>query len=288
MLGLDKATIRKLSRIHSMKKVRFESTLYEMFHENTKFTPLKGRYYGALSAAFLSSKVCQRLAAMPFKQYSMMDKEELPPVETAGQLDQVVTERRSVRRFSGEPATLSELAKLLHFTYGKTDPRGYFRPIASGGGLYPLEIYITALNVEGLEPGLYHYNAEDHSLDAIRRGEVDLEEMERLVWLKDIEDMEKASMILFVAAMLPRSTLKYGDRGYRLVLMEAGGAVHNLGLLARSMGLGCCPMGGFLDNALSEYLGIDGIDEVPLVPMVFGRPATASPGSANGDGTSDA
>ena len=276
MLGLDQATIRKLSRKGSMKSVNLKSSLCEIFHENTKLTPTTGRYYGALAAAFLKSKAFHKLTATPFKKYSLMDREPLPKIDPSGELEEILVGRRSVRDFSGEPATAEELAKLFYLTYGLTAPNGQFRPIASGGGLYPLEFYVTVINVDGVEPGLYHYDVEEHHLDAIRRGDPDFDQLNELVWLQDIADPTKMSMIVFVSAILQRSTMKYGDRGYRLVLMEAGEAIHNLSILGHSMGLSSVPLGGFIDNELSEYLEIDGVDEVPLVPICFGRPATTT------------
>jgi len=271
MLGLDRSTLKKLSVDRSAGGIRLKSSLCELFHENTKLTPTSGRVYGQRVAAFLRSATARKLTANPYKTYTLMDQVALAAVEPRGDLERVICERRSVRRFSGEPASPEELARLLFLTYGRTGLRGPGRPIASGGGLYPLELYVTVLNVTGLEPGLYHYNVERHCLDVVRSGDT-FGELESCLSLQDIEEPRRAALILNVCAMLPRSTVKYGDRGYRLVLMEAGEAVHNLALLASALGLASCPLGGFVDNALSRYLGIDGVEEVPLVPMVFGRP----------------
>ena len=168
--------------------------------------------------------------------------------------------------------SLDDLARLLFLTYGRVDKSGVVRPIASGGALYPLEFYVTAVNVEGLESGVYHYNVESHCLDVIRKGGGGIERLREIMWLDDIETVENIGAVVVIAACLPRTTVKYGDRGCRLVLIEAGEAVHNLGLLACQLGLACCPLGGFIDNALSGYLEVDGVDEVPLVPIVLGRP----------------
>jgi SagB-type dehydrogenase family enzyme len=272
VLGLDRSTIHKLSVKGSMKSIRLKSSLCEIYHENTKLTPTMGRYYGALAAAFLRMPALRKLTSAPFKKYTLMDREVLPAIRPSGQLEETIVARRSRRAFSGQPATVEQLSRLLYLTYGRTAPGGLFRPIASGGGLYPLEFYVTVINVDGLAPGLYHYDVEEHHLDAIRRAPADFEELEELLWLQDVEDPTKLAMIIYVSAILQRSTMKYGDRGYRLILMEAGEAVHNLALLAQSMELGCCPLGGFMDNALSEYLDVDGVDEVPLVPVCFGQP----------------
>ena len=38
------------------------------------------------------------------------------------------------------------------------------RTSPSGGGLHPITAYPIIANVEGIAPGVYHYNAGDHSL----------------------------------------------------------------------------------------------------------------------------
>ena len=256
----------RLSRVLDL-----DSSLCEIFHENTKLTPLSQRTAGQMAAAFLKSDVTRRLAAAPYKVYSLMDRETLPAVTAEDPLDAAIVGRRSRRRFSEEPVTLGELARLLFMTYGRLESGEAMRPIASGGALYPLEFYAVALNVVGLERGVYHYNVEDHCLDVVRRGGVEMAALRSSVWLDDIETPQNVAAILCIAAFLPRTTIKYGDRGYRLVLIEAGEATHNVGLLASYMGLACCPLGGFIDNELSAVLEIDGVDEVPLVPIVVGR-----------------
>ena len=41
------------------------------------------------------------------------------------------------------------------------------RPSPSGGGLHALEIYPVVQNMDGLEPGLYHYNPGEHTLETV-------------------------------------------------------------------------------------------------------------------------
>src|SRR6185295_15331738 len=66
-------------------------------------------------------------------------------------LDQALRARSSCRRFAGEPIDRAELGTLLHAAYGVLDAidlAGEFcvRPVPSGGGLYPLELYALVQN----------------------------------------------------------------------------------------------------------------------------------------------
>ena len=251
------------------------SMLCEVFHENSKLTPLTARTARAEIALFERAAKLTARPRSPRKIYSLADTVELPPggpPENA--LEQAIAERRSARAFSGAAISRQELARLLHYCYGVTQPRRGHRAVASGGALYPLELYAVAWHVDGLEPGVYHYDPASHRLDVVERGDV-LPRLSRCVWLDDV-DAAAAAVALVVTAFFARVTVKYRERGYRMVLMEAGEVAQNLGLLATAMGLASCALGGFLDNELSTLLGADGFEEAALLPVIVGRAVRAA------------
>jgi len=283
VLKLEQNVLKKLTGSGIYSPLRFKSSLSEMFHENTKLTPLSGRAYGQSIARILRSASTKRLMASPYKVYNLMEQVELGRPVAQGELEKCIFARRSQRLYTGEAVSLQELSKLLFYSYGRTDQKGHFRAVASGGALYPLELYVAALNVDGLERGIYHYNVEQHLLDVVRRDDF-WQELKDCVWLSDIEEPENAAMIVFITAIFERGTMKYQDRGYRLILMEAGEVAQNMSLMATSLGLGALLLGGFIDNPLSNVLDVDGYDEAPLLPIVIGRkPAAASTGDASGE-----
>jgi SagB-type dehydrogenase family enzyme len=67
---------------------------------------------------------------------------------------------------------------------------------------------------------------------------------------------------------------KYGDRGYRYILLEAGHAAQNMCLAAASLDLGALPVGGFFDSYVAELLELNQEQEALLYALGFGRPAT--------------
>lgn len=273
----DRQLLKKLVGSSASSFIDPGNNLSEIFHENTKLSPLTILSYTAWILGFMRSHRVQKTAEMPYKVYTLMDRVELPAVEPRTELENTIAARRSLRSFTGEPVTREELARLLFFSYGRTDRGGRYRAVPSGGALFPLELYAVALNVTGLEQGIYHYNVEDSCLDAVRRGEIVTGLREVISWYGI--DLERAACVLVFSAVFRRNTVKYKDRGYRMILMEAGEAAQNLSLLATSMGLGACLMGSFSDDNLSRFLEIDGVAEAPLLPIVVGRPAAAAPGS---------
>ncbi|MEM9557518.1 MAG: SagB/ThcOx family dehydrogenase [Acidobacteriota bacterium] len=243
----------------------------EVFHENTKLTPISTRVFRQSMAAFQASKVLKEMTAQPYKKYSLADKAELPAVEPGNALEESLATRRSQRLFTGEAIGREQLSRLLYFSYGRTGDNGRKRPVPSGGALYPLEIYVAARNIEGLEPWLYHYDVEEHALDVVVR-EDRWAALQNCLALQDMDDPDTCSAVLFVTAIFERSTIKYQDRAYRMILMEAGEVAQSLALLATRLGLGSYFLGGFIDDALSDVLCIDGVGEAPLLPMVLGVP----------------
>jgi SagB-type dehydrogenase family enzyme len=261
---------KRLARTGRLESPSEGSMLCEIFHENSKITPLSAPAARAEIALFDRAAKVARVQRTPRKIHSLGDAVELPdlgPPETA--LEQVIADRRSVRMFSGEAITRRELARLMRYSYGVMPPRPGHRAVPSGGALYPLELYAVAWNVEGLEPAVYHYDPPAHRLDVVARGDV-LPSLSRCLWLDDV-DAEGAALAVVITAFFVRSTIKYRERGYRMILMEAGEVAQNLSLLATEMGLATCILGGFLDNDLSSLLGADGFSEVALLPMIVGR-----------------
>lgn len=203
-------------------------------------------------------------ATQKVKSYPDSDRIVLP--ETGpGSIDELAAARRSVRAFRDEPLPLTALAALLRSGYAALGPdrlasgqRLLRRPVPSAGGLYPLEIYLLVRNVEGLAKGLYHYDAVGDALEVLR--EVSWEgEAERafLTW----SFMRHAPVVLCIGAVFARTQDKYGPRGYRYVLLEAGHVAQNLCLSAQEDGLSTLCVGGYRDGILNRLFSLDGQDE---------------------------
>jgi SagB-type dehydrogenase family enzyme len=278
-LTLDRQVLEQLANgagnlePHAGHSRRAKNSLSEVFHENTKLGRLSTRAHATWTFNFGRSAAYRETRHQEYKPYTLMERRELPRMEARTELERTIAARRSIRAFSGAPLGLEELARLLVFAYGRTDRDGMFRAVASGGALYPLELYVVAFKVDGLDPGVYHYGVETGHLDLVTPGDC-LATFKEVVYWQGI-DIDKASLAIVITAAFHRSTVKYLDRGYRMILMEAGEAAQNLCLIATSLDAGACLVGGFHDDRLSELLDIDGVEEAPLLPVIVGRPASA-------------
>jgi SagB-type dehydrogenase family enzyme len=207
----------------------------------------------------------------------------LPAPATAGgaPLTRALAERRSVRSFQDAPLTLTEVSQLLWAAQGVTQtspaPAGWRsewgawsggrRTAPSAGALYPLETYLLATSVDGLEPGLYHYIPAEHALEPA--GECGPGELAAAA-LGQVAVAQAPAVVVFTA-VYARAASKYGDRAERYVHVEVGAAAENLLLQATALGLGGVFMGAFRDDAVGDVLGLPE-DHAPLGLVPVGRP----------------
>ena len=141
------------------------------------------------------------------------------------------------------------------------------RPVPSGGALYPLEIYIIALATEGLPGGCYHYHPLLHTLEVLATRPI-LQDLVQCV----VAVPPNACAVLCIAGVLPRVYFKYGELGYRLILLDAGHLAQNVMLVGQALGLGSLGCCGFYDDRMHDLLGIDGVDEFCIYLIWLGHP----------------
>jgi SagB-type dehydrogenase family enzyme len=195
-----------------------------------------------------------------------------PRLEDGAELPQLLAKRRSVREFSTTPLNRETVGQLLWSAQGITSEEGY-RTAPSAGALYPLELYLVAGKVEGLETGCYRYAPRSHSLHRVAAGDLrsDLAKAAlNQLWI------EQAPASFVISAVYSRTTWKYGKRGIRYVQMEAGHAGQNLFLQAVAMGLGSVVVGAFDDDKLKKLLNLS-IEAQPLSILPVGYPAGRNP-----------
>jgi SagB-type dehydrogenase family enzyme len=190
------------------------------------------------------------------------------PGPTTALLD-ALQRRRSAPDFDARSLRLPEVAALLALGCGVTDPGADppRRAAPSPGGLYPVETYVLALAVDGLDRAVYHYLALDHELEVLHP--IDPPSPMARVFQPGLYD-STPSVIVVLTAVLPREQRKYLDRGYRFAHLEAGHVGQNLSLVATALSLASRCIGGFCDDALAQELRLDP-DEVPLYCFLAGR-----------------
>ena len=208
-----------------------------------------------------------------YKQYPKAPKIDLggPPTEGGAPLWTAIRNRRSVRNFKDKPLSKQDLSQLLWATQGitKKEMDFAFRACPSAGALYPVETYLVLNNVEGIDPGIYHYRVLDHNVEQLQQGNFRLEIAQAAL----DQDMAYSANAVFVwTAVFARAKWKYEQRAYRYVYLDAGHIAQNLALAAVGLNLGTCQIAALYDEEVNSLLQIDGEKESVLYMSVVGHP----------------
>jgi SagB-type dehydrogenase family enzyme len=196
-----------------------------------------------------------------YKEYPDAELIKLPKPEYRGiTVEEALLKRRSRRNYSDKPLSIAYLSQLIFAAGGITSESGG-RTAPAAGGNHSIEIYMIVNNVEGLEPGIYHYAVKQHSLEKIKSGNYS----KYVIRSGSAQAMLGEADVTFVlAAVFDRIRQKYGERSFRYAYMEAGHVSQNIYLQAVSLGVGSVCVGEFFDEKVSELIGIDGIDEAVI------------------------
>lgn len=222
-----------------------------------------------------------------FKRYPQARKVVLAR-GTLGQRGLSESLRSVVPRTQG--MRLADLSDILHLASGVTLRRGgnALRAAPSSGALFPSELYVIARKVEGLAPGIYHFDPDQGRLDVLAglRGEA-------------VAD-GSADATIVLASVFRRTGYKYRNRAYRYVTADAGHLLENLRVAAQSGGFHARLLPQFDETAYARLLGIDGVEEgvlavidlqgsgaapAPAPPMADYRVSSVTPNALGVTGT---
>jgi SagB-type dehydrogenase family enzyme len=144
-------------------------------------------------------------------------------------LGDVLLARRTHRPWTGRSLTSQHLSRVLldanaPLVKSRLAAEREFRkrPSALLENLYgDLETYVVAYDVDGLAPGLYHYDPRDHQLGRIRSG--CLREQVCTAFVGQ-EAASAGSCSLLITAVWKRHMVRYANnpRGYRTLMMLVG------------------------------------------------------------------
>jgi len=254
------------------------------FHADSSLDPLTASRAMHSVMLHLTQADLIKADADNVKGYATLERLTLEkPHSAPSPLQLLLDRRRSVA--AGGPMELVDLSRLM-FMAARTsrvektvladksalDVR--FRTYPSAGGLFPCESYLLPIAVNGLEQGAYHYNPIEHSAVAVNRG-VGIDDFKRAFFVP--ASLDEAAVIVVITAILGRSMRKYGARGYRFALLEAGHLSQNLCLAAAELGLNCCPWGGYFDEEVLGLIGPSESEVVAAVLLVSGRSGEPGP-----------
>ena len=247
-----------------------KDALWRLYHENSKVNLLDAHP----SDASVVLRMQASAESLEFRGYAIVPLPE--PKQLLMALSDVIARRASARAFTKDSISQIELSTLLFCSCGisrgnsGTDFPRPFRVAPSGGALYPLEVFVYCARVVGLDAGLYHFNPVNPAFRLIDSSE----NFGRTLTESFIQQelAESAAVIVMMCAFFDRSTFKYGERGYRFIMLEAGHMAQNICLAATGLSLSCVPVGGFLDRKIDTLLSVDGISQSVVYTACIGGP----------------
>ena len=192
----------------------------------------------------------------------------------------VMRARRSVRFFGSKPLRLGALSQVIFAGFGivSIEDEGAYGMLPramtpSGGARHPYEAFVLTRNVEGVEAGLHHYSATQHSLKDCRRPRIP--SLGRL--LADLEWVDHAAAIVFLVANFRRTMWKYKHpTAYRVVMLEAGHIAQNMLLAATAENLAAVPMAALNDSVVEDVLDLDPVTQAVVHAVVLGEHRTGA------------
>lgn len=170
----------------------------------------------------------------------------------------LIKERESLRTYKDEKLTQKELSFLLWATQGIRHFAGKmkqvtFRNVPSAGSRHPLETYLFISQVEGIEPGIYHYLPSGHSLELWEKNP---DYQEELTDALCGQKFAASAPVTFVWSVIPyRTEWRYGLKSHKYMMIDAGHVCENLYLSCEAIGCGTCGIGAYDQERLDELLG---------------------------------
>ena len=193
----------------------------------------------------------------------------LPQIEyNDNDLISAIIERKAERQYATEPVALKDLALVLWAGSGIKSPQvdsvsHATRTIPSAMGIYPIGVYVFALQVENLPSSIYLYLPEKHALQEIPSVNV----TEALAKITNQRAVQNASLVFLIAFHRDKSSRMNDKFAY----FEAGEVVQNISLMAVDRGLGSYVIGMYYQEKIIEVLNEENIE--PVVLMAVGKPS---------------
>lgn len=193
--------------------------------------------------------------------------------------------------------TMESLATLFRLSYGQLDRRLrvswnqdthvrvlypeslWGRGTASGGGMYPLELYWVAGAGGPMTPGVYHYSTAHHALERLLIGDLSADVRAAC------DGAGQADGFLLVTTRFWKNSFKYNSFCYHVVTQDCGAMLGSFELIARGLGRRLERVLWFDDERLNDLLGLDTAEEsvLAVIPIPF---TPGADGPATGPGRS--
>jgi SagB-type dehydrogenase family enzyme len=236
-------------------------------------------------ASYFSDSAVVMLSMQGKQEFDQAAPVALPRgVPLSMSFDKTLARRRSKRLYTGDPLPLEYLATLLRSAGGVSghariklkeggECQYNFRTVPSAGGLYPVDIYLAALNVVSLERRVYRYSSTCDGLLPLEH-QADLSDVLAAFCAPETSiSISRAQVIFFLVGQPWKTMRKYGNRGMRFLFLEAGAIAQTINLTIAALGLGSVDCASVYEDEIHEAFGVDGLFRSLLHTLIVGYPS---------------
>lgn len=176
--------------------------------------------------------------------------------------EEALAKRRSVRQFSSQALTRSQIGQLAWAGQGVTDRQRGLRTAPSAGAIYPIELFFATAE------GVYGYRPTEHSLLQISEQDI-RSNLARATATP--EPVIGAGCAIIVTGSSRKLAKRFGSKARTYLALEAGHVAQNIQLQAVCLGLGSVTVGG-LDTAAVRKVCRMSRELEPLYVICVGYP----------------
>lgn len=260
----------------SYKKI-FNNNLYSFYHENTSLDNYNSHLFIKNINYAVNNYDIYNKNKQDYNNFEGIKVNLYLPSKNNDEsisLYKSILNRRSTRKFKNKSLSFNDFSEILfyslgcitQFTYNSIKCNSYAYP--SAGGIDSLRFIIIVQNVEQIEKGVYCYDHDKHCLIKIMD---ELDNGYKSLTLS-CELTENIAFSVHVLGSMKIKGIKYGDKAYRYINIEAGHAAQNLYLTSISKKLGVISSGGMLDGCLDKFSCVFEDDLLGLYEIFIGYP----------------
>lgn len=191
-----------------------------------------------------------------------------------GRIDllRAIQDRHTQRTFTEDPLSLEEISCLLWTTQGVREQLNRattLRMVPSAGARHALETYLIAINVRGLDMGVYRYLPLEHELlQEFTNPQLESQLLEAVLG----QTFMVRSATVFVWTAVPyRMEWRYGAASHKMIALDAGHVGQNLYLASQTIRAGVCTVAAYHQKKMDELIRVDGQEEFVIYLASVGK-----------------
>lgn len=196
--------------------------------------------------------------------------QSFPAIESI-QLKKVTDESAEYLSKRTQADALTDLSIIFDFCFGERfrlekayDEQNFLqleslrKAIPSGGGRHPTEVFLAVFDKKlGVNPGLYHYNVQNNTLDLLRQGDL-LEDSQSALSVSLTENGKRPAALMFFTSLCERAMWRYRDpRSWRAFVIDIGHAEYMCRQICDALGYSLSSCHQFDATGGAEFLGLD-------------------------------